>query len=184
MRHLPIFGLLACSIWAVGQNPTAANSGIIGEVRSPDATIRGSVVVGANGTSVMSGSQVSAGASNAAIGLKRGGELKVCKGSNVTLTSASSGREMLIALNSGVLETHYTLPSTSDTIVTADFRITLTGPGAFHFSVGTAANGGLCVHSLAGNTSSVIVNEQFGEGAHQVKPGEEIAFRNGKVDES
>jgi hypothetical protein len=132
----------------------------------------------------MSGSQITAGESNAGISLKRGGALQVCKRSNVTLTSASSGREILIALNSGALEIHYTLPSTSDTIITPDFRLSLTGPGAFHFAIGTAANGGMCVRSLAGNASSLIVNEQFGDGAHQVKPGEQISFRNGHVDDS
>jgi hypothetical protein len=40
------------------------------------------------------------------------------------------------------------------------------------------------VRSLAGNSSSVVVNEQFGDGANQVKPGEQITFHNGHVDDS
>ena len=182
MRTLPALSVLFCATLCGAQS--VGDSAIIGEVRSPEATVRGAVVVGTAGTSLMSGSQVSAGGSNARLELKRGGELAVCKESSITVTSSSRGREMLIALNSGTLETHYTQPATSDTIMTPDFRILLTGPGAFHFAVGALPQGGLCVKSLAGNASSLIVNEQFGDGAHQVKPGEQITFRNGKVDDS
>jgi hypothetical protein len=167
----------------VAPNP-GVNSGVIGDVRSPGVTVRGSVMVSSTGTSVMSGSQIVAGESRAQIDLRRGGNLQVCKLSSVTLTSASNGREMLVALNAGSLETHYSLPSTSDTIMTPDFRLSLTGPGAFDFAIGTSPNGGMCVRSLPGNASSIIVNEQFGDGAHQIKPGEQITFREGHVDDS
>lgn len=173
--------LMPMSMWA--QQPAAGNAGTIGDVLSADATVRGSVVVGSKGTSLMSGSQVGAGESNATVKLRRGGELQVCRGSNITVTSSSNGREMLIAVNAGAIETHYALPSTSDTVMTPDFRLTLTGPGEFQFAIGSSGNGGMCVRSLRGNTSSIIVNEQFGEGAHQVKPGEQITFRNGHVDD-
>ena len=183
MRKKLLFCMLVCACQAFGQAPASGSSaGVIGDLRSPGATVRGSVMVTGLETSVMSGSQIVAGEGNAQIGLKRGGEINVCKRSSVTLTSASNGREMLVALNSGALEVKYSLSSTSDTIMTPDFRLSLTGPGAFHFAVGTAANGGMCLRSLAGNASSIIVNEQFGDGAHQVKPDEQFTFHNGKVD--
>src|SRR5207302_8349502 len=56
--------------------------------------------------------------------------------------------------------------------------------GAFAFAVGTTPTGGRSGRSRPGNASSIIVNEQFGDGAHQVKPGEQISFRNGHVDDS
>ena len=179
MRKAILFGLifLPCVL-------SAQQAPVIGEVQSPDATVRGSVVLGNHGASLVSGSQVTAGQSNAKIELKRGGSLQVCKESDATLTSATGGRDMLVALSTGALEVHYSLQSTSDTIVTPDFRLTLTGPGAFDLAVGIAGNGGMCVRSLPGSAASVIVNEQFGDGAHQVKPGEQVTFRNGKVDGS
>lgn len=172
---------------AFAQNQTPAQAlgqdQAIGELRSPDATVRGSVTLGKTGAAIMSGSQITAGDANAQVVLKRGGTVQVCGGSSATITSASNGREMLIALNSGTLEVHYTIPAKSDTIVTPDFRLTLAGPGAFDFAVGSSPNGGVCVRSLPGNASSLIVNEQFGDGAHQVKPGEQATFRNGHVDD-
>lgn len=179
MRKTLLFGLLLSPCFLRAQQAP-----VIGEVQSPDATVRGSVVLGKNGASLVSGSQVTAGQSTAKIELKRGGSLQVCKESDATLTSATGGRDMLVALNAGTLEVHYSLQSTSDTIVTPDFRLTLTGPGAFDLAVGLIANGGMCVRSLPGSAASVIVNEQFGDGAHQVKPGEQVTFRNGKVDGS
>lgn len=170
---LLLFSAVAC----------AQDAAVIGDVTSPDVTVRGAVIVGSTGTSIVSGSQISAGESNADIHLKRTGELQVCKRSSITVTSSTRGREMLIALNSGSLETHYSLASASDSIITPDFRLLLTGPGAFHFAIGTLPQGGLCVRSLPGNASSLNVNEQFGDGAHQVKPGEQVTFHNGKVDD-
>jgi hypothetical protein len=182
MRKPVFFGLLLAPCLVAAQIQPQSQA-VIGEVQSRDATVRGAVVLGKTGAAIMSGSQVTAGESTAQIALKRGGSMNLCRASSATVTSASNGREMLIALNSGALEVHYFIPSTSDTIVTPDFRLLLTGPGAFDFAIGTSANGGVCVRSLPGNASSLIVNEQFGDGAHQVKPGEQATFRNGKVDD-
>jgi len=188
MRKPAFFGLLLAPCLAFAQNPAAAPGQnqaqqAIGELQSPDATVRGAVTLGKTGAAIMSGSEITAGDTNARIELKRGGALNVCRGSSTTITSASNGREMLIALNSGTLEVHYAIPAKSDTIVTPDFRVSLTGPGAFDFAIGSIPNGGVCVRSLSGNTSSLIVNEQFGDGAHQVRPGEQFTFRNGHVDD-
>ena len=161
MRNRLLFCVLALAGQALCQTESTRSSiaaGVIGDLQTPGATVRGSVMVSGAGTSVMSGSQIVAGTGTANIELKRGGNLQVCKQSSVTLTSASNGREMLVALNSGALEAHYSLPSTSDTIMTPDFRLSLTGPGAFDFAIGTAPNGGMCVRSLAGNASAIIVN--------------------------
>src|SRR5437868_5246243 len=49
----------------------------IGEVQSSDASVRGSVVLGSNGASIMSGSQITAGERNASLKLARGGDINV-----------------------------------------------------------------------------------------------------------
>jgi hypothetical protein len=188
MRKAAFFGLFLAPCLALAQNTAGAPGQnqaqqAIGELQSPDATVRGAVTLGKSGAAIMSGSEITAGDTNARIELKRGGALDVCRSSSTTITSASNGREMLIALNSGTIEVHYTIPAKSDTIVTPDFRVSLTGPGAFDFAIGSVPNGGVCVRSLPGNASSLIVNEQFGDGAHQVKPGEQVTFRNGHVDD-
>jgi len=50
----------------------------VGELFAGDASVRGSVVLAASGTSVLSGSEVSAGQSAAVLKLQRGGELRIC----------------------------------------------------------------------------------------------------------
>ncbi|MCU1286193.1 MAG: hypothetical protein JWO13_2543 [Acidobacteriales bacterium] len=173
MRILLAF-LAFASVSASAQVP-------IGEVRSSDASVRGAVVLSNNGASIMSGSQITAGERNASLKLARGGDINVCSGSSINVTSSNSGHEHLIALNNGALETHYTIASSADTIMTPDFRLLLAGPGAFHFGVSMSQRGDMCVQSLAGNTSSIIVNEQLGDGTHQVRPGESVMFHNGRV---
>ena len=156
----------------------------IGEVHSPDAALRGSVVLESGGAKIMSGAQIIAGRSTAEIKLARGGNLAACPGASLTITSGNGGREMLVALNAGAIEINYALASSADTILTPDFRIMLAGPGIFRFAIANYPHGDMCVQSLPGNTSSIIVNEQFGEGANQVKPGEQIIFHQGHVDDS
>ncbi len=97
------------------------------------------------------------------------------------MTASASGRETLIGLNAGAIETRYRLASAADTILTPDFRLLLPGPGDFHFAIGLKPSGDMCVKSLAGNSSAMIVNEVFGDGTHQVKPGEAVLFAHGTV---
>ncbi|MEO5936771.1 MAG: hypothetical protein ABIP81_06120 [Terriglobales bacterium] len=153
----------------------------IGEVQGTDANVRGAVSVGPTGTTLMSGSQVTAGATPTTIKLVRGGELKVCAGSSITITASASGREALVGLSAGAIETHYRLSSSADTIMTPDFRLLLPGPGDFHFAIGIKGRGDMCVKSMPGNSSAMIVHEVFGEGTHQVRPGDTVVFQKGSV---
>ncbi|HUS18856.1 MAG TPA: hypothetical protein VMZ25_04355 [Terriglobales bacterium] len=182
MRSLLPYMLLISAAAAQTSTPTPAQS--IGEVQGADASVRGAVTLGANSTTIMSGSQVTAGASPAVINLTRGGEVKVCSGGSITITASASGRETLFALNHGAIETRYRLSSSADTIVTPDFRLLLPGPGDFNFAIGMKASGDMCVKSLPGNSSAMIVNEVFGEGTHQVRPGEAVMFQKGSVQNS
>jgi hypothetical protein len=173
MRIVLTFALLSAAAW--GQHA-------IGEVQGPDATVRGAVVLAPTGTTVMSGSEIIAGASVTNLRLARGGDLKVCPGSSISVTGSSNGRENLIALAAGSIETHYNMNSSADTVMTPDFRIVLPGPGSFHFAIGVKGNGDTCVKSMPGASSSLIVNEVFGEGTHQVKPGDSLTFHKGVVE--
>jgi hypothetical protein len=175
-----LFTLMAAMAVAAAQQ----NAQPMGEVHGPDAIVRGAVTVSPTATLVLSGSQVSAGASPAIIKLTRGGELKVCAGSSITMTASASGREALFGLNQGTLETRYRLSSSADTVVTPDFRLQLPGPGDFHFAIGMRNSGDMCVKSLPGNSSSMIVHEVFGDGSHQVRAGEAVVFQKGSVQNS
>lgn len=155
----------------------------LAEVFASDATVRGSVVLAGSGTRVLSGSSISAGAQAAVVRLVRGGEVRVCPGNSVTLASATGGRELLWGVGTGAIEVHYALQGSSDTLMTPDFRLLLAGPGAFHFALSSDNRGNTCVRSLAGATSSVIVQEMAGSGSYQVRPGDQVLFRDGRMSE-
>ncbi|MCI0354479.1 MAG: hypothetical protein L0099_05480 [Acidobacteria bacterium] len=155
----------------------------LAEVFASDATVRGSVVLVGSGTRVLSGSSVSAGSQAAVVRLARGGEVRVCPGNSVTLASATGGRDLLWGVGTGAIEVHYALQASADTLMTPDFRLLLAGPGAFHFALSSDNRGNTCVRSLPGNGSSVIVQELGGGGSYQVRPGEQVLFRNGTMSE-
>jgi hypothetical protein len=116
--------------------------------------------------------------------LKRGGEVRVCPGSNVQVNSVVNQiqeRNLVLSLDTGNLEAHYALATGSDSVVTPDFRITLVGPGDFHVAIGADPHGNTCVQPLRGNNAALIVNELMGEGSYQVRPNQGVYFPNGRV---
>ncbi len=155
----------------------------IGEVVATDASVKGSVVLAGDGARVMSGSSVTAGDSTARIKLARGGEVRVCPGTTVSLAASASGQQLTVGMSTGAVEMHYALASSADSVMTPDFRILLPGPGEFHFAFSADARGDACVRSLPSNTASVIVSELMGDGTYQVRPNEEVYFHDGRVDQ-
>ena len=94
----------------------------VGDLFAGEASVRGSVVLAASGTSVLGGSQVSAGQSAAVLKLQRGGELRICPRTSLSVNTSPSGGELMIGFNTGSLELHYTLAAGTDTVMTPDFE--------------------------------------------------------------
>lgn len=160
--------------------PSAAQSPI-GTVVAGDASVQGSVLVVSGGTTVMSGSSITAGNNAAGLKLRRGGEVLICPRSRLSLTNSQSGRDLVFGMGTGAIETHYQIGTAADTIITPDFRILLAGPGTFHFAIGADARGNTCIRSLDGNSSSIVISELMGEGVYQVRPGEQVYFAGGNI---
>ena len=154
---------------------------VVGDVYASDASVKGSVVLAKGGTHVLSGSTVAAGLTPATVKLARGGDLRVCPGTNVSVATSQSGQKLTLGFNTGAVELHYHLASSADTVQTSDFRFLLAGPGEFHLAVSADQLGNTCVRPLPQNTSSVIVQELFGDATYQVKADEPIVFRKGHV---
>jgi hypothetical protein len=154
--------------------------GPVGEVYASDASVQGSVTLAAGGAQVMSGSQVAAGARPAILKLARGGTVRICPNTVVTLSSSLSGRSLLYSLNRGQIEFHFDLSSASDAVQTPDYRIQFIGPG--HFDLAMCANdrGELRLRGKNSN-AAIIISEMLGDGVYQAPAGSSLDFHGGSV---
>jgi AMIN domain len=133
------------------------------------------------GSRVASGSTVAARDETAVLRLARGGEIRVCAQTTVSVATSPDGQSLMLGMNTGSMETHYHINESSDSILTPDFRIVLPGPGEFNLAIKSDARGDTCVSSLAGSNSSVVVAELLGNGTYEVKPEQQVLFRQGKM---
>ena len=151
--------------------------------QTPEATVSSAPLqIHFSGANLASGSAVTAGSDTELVDIAPEGQVRVCAGSTVSFTYPEARREVMLSLSSGSLEADLKLQSSSNSILTPDFRILLAGPGEFHFATAVDARGNTCVRTLPGNTAALVVSEMLGTGVYQIKPSEQVEFRGGRLD--
>ena len=146
------------------------------------------VAVGNSGTLVEIGSRVASGSSitadqeTAIMRLTRGGEVRVCPRTTASFTTSANGNDLLLGISTGAIETDYMSQESVDSVLTPDFRVVLPGPGQFNMAISADSHGNTCIGSMPGTTSSAIVAELLGSGSYEVKPGQQVLFRQGRID--
>ncbi len=166
---------------ALAVAPAAYAQHVIGEVFSGEASVRGSVLLASGGTHVLSGSEVAAGDGTALLKLERGGEVRICAKTSLSLSSDATGKSLVLGLSTGAMEVDYTLHTSVDALITPDFRMRLISPGTFHFAISVSGSGDTCLRTLPGNDAAVFVAEMMGSDSYQLSPGKNVMFRKGKI---
>jgi hypothetical protein len=152
----------------------------IGDLYASDATVKGGVRYTPTGLEIDNGSVITAGQHSASVRLARGGQVRICPGTNLTVNSSPKGQELMLAMSAGSLESDYDLPATADAILTPDFRILISGPAKVDVSITARPNGDACVRSR-GEDSYVIISELMGDDFYRLHPNEQAIFHPGNV---
>ncbi|HEU5403023.1 MAG TPA: hypothetical protein VFU86_16825 [Terriglobales bacterium] len=172
--------LLTAVIVSLALVSVASAQGPVGEVFASDASVHGSVTLAAGGAQVMSGSQVAAGDRPAILKLARGGTVRICPRTIVTVSSSLSGRNLLYSINKGQIEFHFDLSSEADAVQTPDYRVQFIGPGHFDLTMCANDRGELRLRGKNSN-AAIIVSEMLGDGVYQAPAGSSLDFHGGSV---
>src|ERR1700761_914405 len=147
----------------------------IGRTSAKEVKVSGAVDISHGEMLLGNGSEITAGDQAVAIGLQRGGELRLCSNSSVHLSKDISvpdpnNSALMMALDRGALETRYTVGKYSDVLLTPDLRILISGPGEAELSVRVNTKGDTCIDNHGAGAPYVTVTSELDGGLYRVLP--------------
>jgi hypothetical protein len=147
--------------------------------------VAGAVTLSGDSTLLGNGSTVTAGSKTLPIRLTRGGLLDLCATTQLHLSQQNSVSDpnspLMLALDHGAMEAHYTIGKNSDVVLTPDLRILLSGPGKADVRIRVNEQGDTCVDNQGDNAPYVTVSEQIGTGVYRVQANQRVLFEHGSV---
>ena len=131
---------------------------------------------------------ITSGAETTQVTLPYRGVLLVCASTTVKLATDSSVPAgdvpgLLMAMDHGAVELSFATSHNADTLLTPDFRILISGPGAAEVKVRLGPQGDTCVDNVGANAPYVLVSSVFDAGVYRVQPGQRVMFQHGNLHE-
>jgi hypothetical protein len=155
---------------------------------STGATVTGALQVTADKAIIAVSGAVTAGPTTTDVLLPQRGTLRVCASTTVKLAADSSAPAgnppgLMMAMDHGAIEASFATGRSADILLTPDFRILISGPGAAEVKVRLGEHGDTCVENGGPNAPYVLVTSVFDGGNYHVQPGQRVMFQHGSVHE-
>ncbi len=141
----------------------------------------GKAIIAASGT-------VTSGTATTDVLLPQRGTLRVCAATTVKLAADSSAPAgevpgLMMALDHGAVEASFATGRSADVLLTPDFRILISGPGASDVKVRLGEHGDTCVDNPGAAAPYVLVTSVFDGSNYRVQSGQRVMFQHGSVHE-
>ena len=143
--------MAACIAVHAFARQSAAPEPSLATVSTQGVSVSGSLSVAGGRATIGNDGTITAGEKTADVTLTRGGNLKVCASTKIHLSTdnsvdtATPGGALMIAVDRGALEAHYTPGQYSDVILTPDLRILISPPGQADLRIRVNNQGDTCV---------------------------------------
>ncbi len=168
------------------------------DASKPDkaAVVTGAMEVTAGRAMIATSGTVTSGTQTTDVTLPRRGTLRVCASTTVKLAADTSVPEgggpnfvpgLLMAMDHGAVEMSFAErpgeAANADVLMTPDFRILISGPGASDVKVRLGREGDTCVDNSGKDAPYVVVTSLFDSGLYRVQPGQRVMFQHGSLSE-